>query len=313
MLRAAPRISDRHLRFAAAACAIAVVALSAHNADARVPKAAKNAARVAKKAARAGDNDKAIDYYQTAYDLSDSPGYLYQRAMIEAKIGRYEAAYKRLEKVAAHPKAKRGLRRRARKKLDKIEGAYLSAVEQRKQAENAKRLAQEEADRQERSARRQRAAQEQKEAVAHARLALARRKAEDAARRKRERLEETAARLRAESEWRGTAGWSLLVGGVVIGAGAGYWLTGYFDEQAALNAELGDENSAGRFEGLDYATYKSRQEELNRSAMIGTAGTVVGGIALVTGSALLISRPAVPDVAIGPAFGGRGLLVRGRF
>jgi hypothetical protein len=293
----------------AIACLAVLCAASAANA--RVPKEAQSAAAKAQKAAKAGMHDEALDLYISAFELSDSPQFLANAAAVEVVLGHYERAYKRYEKALAHRKTKRRLRRRLGKALEQLEPHYQSAVEQRKNARNARDAAAKEAEQWQKKAARKAAAKAQKSMLQAARDELEKRRETEAQRRDKERHEENAARLQAEREWKGVAGWSALAVGALVAGGGAWALLRYQDGQAQLNDELGATNAGNRFEGLDYATYKSRQANVNQQALFSTIGFAVGGTALLAGAWFTLSRPSAPSVSLAPLPGGGMLFASG--
>lgn len=281
-----------------------VTSFAVDQAQAKVSSDAQKMSAAARKAARSGKHDKAFDLYIGAFKLSDAPGFLAAAAAMEVALGRYERAYKRYEKALAHSKMKRRLRRRIRKALDKLEPNYRSAVQQRNKAADAREAAANAADERQTKAKRRDAARAQKKLIDAARADLEARQKKESNRRRREQNEETAARLQAERDWKGVAGWSALAAGAVV-AGSGVWaLLSYRDGQAQLNGELGKPNPADRFEALDYETYKSRQEEVNQRAVLSTVGVAVGGAALLVGAWFTLSRPGVNRLSLTPLPGG---------
>lgn len=274
---------------------------------------AKKAVRAAKKAARAGDHEAAVELYVEAFEATDKPGFLVDAAGIEVTLGRYEQAYRRLERALNHGSAKRRLRRRIRRVLDKLEPQYQSAVQQRRSAEAARQSAEEDAQKRSQKARSTAAAEDQRRVLEAARKDLEQRQDRESKRRDRERAEEQAARREAEREWKSVAGWAAVATGLGIAGGGGWLLMQFQTGQAALNEEVGARNAGGKFDGLDYGNYRRRQEQLNQDATIAVTSVAAGGGVALLGAWFLISRPGEAKIALSPRRGGGLLVVGGAF
>ena len=271
------------------------------------------AVKAAKAAQKDGDHEAALEHWLAAFEASDDPGHLVAAAEVEITMNRAIDAYRHLERALLHRAAKRRFKRHVRRMLDKLEPHYLGALAQKKKADEARRAAEQEAERRRAEAKRKAQAEEQRRVLAAARDDLARQKQLEAKRKERELREERAARMQAERDWKGTAGWSTLAAGTVAAGAMTWWFLDYLSGQESLNKDVGAENSAGRFEGLDYRTYKSRQDELNRQATLSVAGIAVGGAAVAAGAWFLLSRPTPVDIVLSPGDGGWRFSARGSF
>jgi len=120
-----------------------------------------------------------------------------------------------------------------------------------------------------------------------------------------------------EGNWKRTGRWIALGGGAALMAAGAAILASASGAQSDLEAEMGPANSAGKFTGVGYADYKSRQESINSQIVMADA-LLVGGVAVAAAGAwMALTAPDAPapraTLQVAPQPGGTTALLAWRF
>lgn len=120
-----------------------------------------------------------------------------------------------------------------------------------------------------------------------------------------------------EGEWKRTGRWVALGGGAALLAVGAAILASASGAQSDLEAEMGPANTAGKFTGVGYADYKSRQESINSQIVMADA-LLVGGVAVAAAGAwMALTAPDTPSpratLQVAPQPGGATALLAWRF
>ncbi len=120
-----------------------------------------------------------------------------------------------------------------------------------------------------------------------------------------------------EGQWKRTGRWVALGGGAALVAAGAAILASASGAQSDLEAEMGPANSSGKFTGVGYADYKSRQESINSKIVMADA-LLVGGVAVAAAGAwMALTAPDAPapraTLQFAPQPGGAAALLAWRF
>lgn len=117
--------------------------------------------------------------------------------------------------------------------------------------------------------------------------------------------------------WKRTGRWIALGGGAALVAAGAAILASASGAQSDLEAEMGPADGAGKFTGVGYADYKSRQEDINSQIVMADA-LLVGGVAVAAAGAwMALTAPDAPapraTLQVAPQPGGATALLAWRF